>query len=54
MYIPSHFAADPADVHRPVGDVAGIVAGLTARGEDRNAAAVENANAQRVSERGQA
>jgi transcriptional regulator len=34
--------------NRPVGDVAGIVAGLAARGADRNAAAVERANAERV------
>ena len=34
--------------NRPVGDIAGIVAGLSARGEDRNAAAVEHANADRV------
>jgi transcriptional regulator len=36
--------------NRPVGDVAGIVAGLTARGEDRSAAAVASANEARVSE----
>jgi transcriptional regulator len=36
--------------NRPVGDVAGIVAGLTARGEDRSAAAVAGANEARVSE----
>jgi len=34
--------------NRPVGDIAGIVAGLSARGDDRNAAAVEHANAERV------
>ena len=34
--------------NRPVGDIAGIVGGLSARGEDRNAAAVEHANADRV------
>src|SRR6201995_1662127 len=36
--------------NRPVGDVAGIVAGLTARDEDRTAAAVTRANQARVSE----
>jgi transcriptional regulator len=36
--------------NRPVGDVAGIVGGLTARGEDRSAAAVTRANEARVSE----
>jgi transcriptional regulator len=36
--------------NRPVGDVAGIVAGLTARGEDRSSAAVASANEARVSE----
>ena len=36
--------------NRPVGDIAGIVAGLAARGDDRSAAAVEQANAQRVSD----
>jgi transcriptional regulator len=36
--------------NRPAGDVAGIVAGLTARGEDRSAAAVTRANQARVSE----
>jgi transcriptional regulator len=36
--------------NRPVGDVAGIVAGLTARGEDRSAAAVARASEARVSE----
>jgi transcriptional regulator len=30
--------------NRPVSDVAGVVAGLTARGDDRNAAAVASAN----------
>ena len=34
--------------NRPVADVAGIVAGLSARGDDRNAAAVERANEKRV------
>jgi transcriptional regulator len=34
--------------NRPVGDVAGVVAGLSARGDERNAAAVERANAERV------
>ena len=34
--------------NRPVGDIAGIVAGLSARGDDRNAAAVEHANAERA------
>jgi len=34
--------------NRPVGDIAGIVAGLSARGDDRNSAAVEHANADRV------
>jgi transcriptional regulator len=34
--------------NRPEGDIAGIVAGLTARGDVRNAAAVEHANAGRV------
>ena len=34
--------------NRPEGDIAGIVAGLTARGDERNAAAVEHANAARV------
>ncbi len=36
--------------NRPVGDVAGIVDGLTARGEDRSAAAVASANEARVGE----
>jgi transcriptional regulator len=36
--------------NRPVGDIAGIVAGLAARGDDRSAAAVEQANALRVSD----
>jgi transcriptional regulator len=35
--------------NRPVGDVAGIVAGLTARDEDRTAAAVTRVNEARVS-----
>ena len=34
--------------NRPVGDIAGIVVGLSARGDDRNAAAVQDANAERV------
>ena len=34
--------------NRPVGDVAGVVAGLSARGDDRSAAAVERANEDRV------
>jgi transcriptional regulator len=34
--------------NRPVGDIAGIVAGLSARGDDRNAAAVKRANDERV------
>jgi transcriptional regulator len=34
--------------NRPVGDVAGVVAGLAARGDDLSAAAVEHANEQRV------
>jgi transcriptional regulator len=34
--------------NRPVGDVAGVVAGLSARGDERSAAAVERANAERV------
>ena len=34
--------------NRPVGDIAGIVDGLAARGDDRNAAAVEHANAERA------
>jgi hypothetical protein len=33
-----------------VGDIAGIVAGLAARGDDRSAAAVEQANALQVSD----
>jgi transcriptional regulator len=37
--------------NRPVTDVAGIVAGLSTRGDDRSAAAVEHANAQRVADR---
>jgi len=36
--------------NRPVGDVAGVVAGLAARGDDLSAAAVERANDQRVQE----
>jgi transcriptional regulator len=36
--------------NRPVGDVAGIVDGLTARGEDRSAAAVTRANEARAGE----
>jgi transcriptional regulator len=36
--------------NRPVGDIAGVVAGLAARGDDRSAAAVERANALRVSD----
>ncbi len=36
--------------NRPVGDVAGIVAGLSARGDRRSAAAVESANEKRVGE----
>ena len=36
--------------NRPVGDIAGIVAGLAARGDDLSAAAVELANDQRVQE----
>ena len=36
--------------NRPVGDVAGIVAGLAARGDERSAAAVEHANEKRVGE----
>jgi len=36
--------------NRPASDIAGIVAGLSARGDDRNAAAVEQANAARVTE----
>jgi transcriptional regulator len=34
--------------NRPVGDIAGIVAGLSARGDDRNAGAVKRANDERV------
>src|ERR1035438_2757262 len=34
--------------NRPLSDVAGVVAGLTARGDDRNAAAVRHANEERV------
>ena len=36
--------------NRPVGDIAGIVAGLAARGDDLSAAAVSRANEQRVQE----
>jgi len=36
--------------NRPVGDIAGIVAGLSARGDQRSAAAVESANEKRVGE----
>src|ERR1700678_408467 len=36
--------------NRPVGDIAGVVAGLAARGDDLSAAAVEQANDQRVQE----
>ncbi len=36
--------------NRPVGDVAGIVAGLSAREDRRSAAAVESANEKRVGE----
>jgi transcriptional regulator len=34
--------------NRPAADVAGVVAGLTARGDDRNAAAVQDANDERA------
>jgi transcriptional regulator len=34
--------------NRPEGDIAGVVSGLSARGDDRSAAAVEQANAERV------
>jgi transcriptional regulator len=34
--------------NRPVGDIAGVVSGLSARGDDRSAAAVEQANVERV------
>ena len=37
--------------NRPLGDIAGIVAGLSARGDERTAAAVECANEQRVKDR---
>jgi len=37
--------------NRPVGDVAGIVAGLAARGDEDTAEAVEHANEKRVSEK---
>ncbi len=36
--------------NRPVGDVAGVVAGLAARGDDRSAAAVASANEHRAGE----
>jgi len=36
--------------NRPVGDIAGVAAGLSARGDDRSAAAVERANEDRVGE----
>ena len=36
--------------NRPVGDIAGVVAGLSARGDDRSVAAVEHANEKRVSD----
>jgi transcriptional regulator len=38
--------------NRPVGDVAGIVAGLSGRGDQRSAAAVEHANEKRVADQG--
>ena len=34
--------------NRPVADVAGVVAGLSARGDDRSSAAIEHANEKRV------
>jgi len=34
--------------NRPLGDIAGVVAGLSARGDDRNAAAVLDFNADRI------
>ena len=34
--------------NRPADDVAGVVAGLTARGDDRSAAAVSHANHERI------
>ena len=37
--------------NRPVADIAGVVAGLSARGDDRSAAAVEHANENRTKER---
>ncbi|MGH3234113.1 MAG: FMN-binding negative transcriptional regulator [Streptosporangiaceae bacterium] len=37
--------------NRPVADVAGVVAGLSARGDDRNAVAVERANEKRANEK---
>ena len=36
--------------NRPVGDVAGVIAGLAARGDERSAEAVEHANAERVAD----
>jgi len=36
--------------NRPVGDIAGVAAGLSARGDDRSAAAVERASEDRVGE----
>ncbi len=38
--------------NRPVGDVASIVAGLSGRGDQRSAAAVEHANEKRVADHG--
>src|SRR3984957_18091443 len=38
--------------NRPVGDVAGIVAGLSGRGDPRSAPAVEHANEERVADHG--
>jgi len=40
--------------NRPAGDIAGVVSGLSARGDDRSAAAVERANAERVDGRAKA
>jgi transcriptional regulator len=37
--------------NRPVADVAGVVAGLSARGDDRSAAAVASANQNRANEK---
>jgi transcriptional regulator len=37
--------------NRPVGDIAGIVAGLSGRGDEPTAEAVEHANERRVSEK---